>query len=106
VTTLDTVHDILGTLVARYRQDEVLTSVRQIPAREAKFRPVPSWVTRAALATKWPQLLWSLFGFVPSGSACHSGSARENGSDVRDDIYVICKNDVLSRNLSRQLSIV
>jgi DEAD/DEAH box helicase domain-containing protein len=32
-------------LVARYRQDEVLTSVRQISAREAKFRPVPSWVT-------------------------------------------------------------
>jgi DEAD/DEAH box helicase domain-containing protein len=45
VTTLDTVHDILGSLVARYRQDEVLTSVRQIPAREAKFRPVPGWVT-------------------------------------------------------------
>ena len=44
-TTLDTVHDILGTLVARYRRDEVLTSVRQIPAREAKFRPVPGWVT-------------------------------------------------------------
>src|SRR6266567_2250997 len=44
-TTLDTVHDILGILVARYRQDEVLTSVRQIPAREAKFRPVPAWVT-------------------------------------------------------------
>ena len=46
-TTLDTVHDILGTLVARYRQDEVLTSVRQIPARDAKFRPVPAWVTSA-----------------------------------------------------------
>jgi DEAD/DEAH box helicase domain-containing protein len=45
VTTLDTVRDILGTLVARYRQDEVLTAVRQIPAREAKFRPVPNWVT-------------------------------------------------------------
>ena len=44
-TTLDTVHDILGTLVARYRRDEVLTSVRQIPAREVKFRPVPDWVT-------------------------------------------------------------
>lgn len=44
-TTLDTVHDILGTLVARYRRDEVLTSVRQIPAREAKFRPVPDGVT-------------------------------------------------------------
>jgi ATP-dependent helicase YprA (DUF1998 family) len=25
----------------------VLTSVRQIPAREAKFRPVPAWVTSA-----------------------------------------------------------
>ncbi len=47
VTTLDTVHDILGTLVARYRQDEVLTSVRQIPAREAKFQLMPSWVTSA-----------------------------------------------------------
>lgn len=46
-TTLDTVHDILGTLVAHYRQDEVLTLVRQSPAREAKFRPVPIWVTSA-----------------------------------------------------------
>ena len=43
-TTLDTVQEILGTLVARYRTDEVLTSVRQIPAREAKFRPMPGWV--------------------------------------------------------------
>jgi DEAD/DEAH box helicase domain-containing protein len=46
-TTLDTVHEILGALVARYRTDEVLTSVRQIPAREAKFRPMPGWVTSA-----------------------------------------------------------
>ena len=36
-TTLDTVHDILGTLVARYRQDEVLTAVRQIPAEKPSF---------------------------------------------------------------------
>jgi len=43
-TTLDTVQEILGMLVARYRTDEVLTSVRQIPAREAKFRPMPGWV--------------------------------------------------------------
>ena len=43
-TTLDTVHEVLGTLVARYRSDEVLTSVRQIPAREARFRPMPDWV--------------------------------------------------------------
>src|SRR5271167_3629740 len=45
--SLETVHNILGTLVARYRQEEVLTAVRQIPAREAKFRPVPGWVTSA-----------------------------------------------------------
>ncbi len=44
---LDTVQEILGTLVARYRRDEVLTAVRQIPAREAKFRPIPGWVTSA-----------------------------------------------------------
>jgi DEAD/DEAH box helicase domain-containing protein len=47
VAALDTVQEILGTLVARYRKDEVLTAVRQIPAREAKFRPVPGWVTSA-----------------------------------------------------------
>ncbi|MGA3092199.1 MAG: DEAD/DEAH box helicase [Terriglobales bacterium] len=45
--SLETVHNILGSLVARYRQEEVLTAVRQIPARDAKFRPVPGWVTSA-----------------------------------------------------------
>jgi ATP-dependent helicase YprA (DUF1998 family) len=44
---LETVHNILGSLVARYRQEEVLTALRQIPARDAKFRPVPTWVTSA-----------------------------------------------------------
>jgi len=49
-------------LVARYRQEEVLTSVRQIPAREAKFRPVPGWVTSTlsgAYRTKGIQELYS-----------------------------------------------
>jgi DEAD/DEAH box helicase domain-containing protein len=45
--SLETVHNLLGSLVARYRQDEVLTAVRQIPAREAKFRPMSPWVTSA-----------------------------------------------------------
>src|ERR1700745_3963100 len=45
--SIETVHNILGSLVARYRQEEVLTAVRQIPAREAKFRPIPAWVTSA-----------------------------------------------------------
>src|SRR6516225_2473376 len=43
----DAVHNIFGSLVARYRQEEVLTAIRHIPAREAKFRPVPGWVTSA-----------------------------------------------------------
>src|SRR5215472_17429750 len=45
--SLETIHNILGSLVARYRQEEVLTAIRQIPARDPKFRPVPGWVTSA-----------------------------------------------------------
>ena len=45
--SLEAVHTILDSLVARYRQEEVLTTIRQIPAREAKFRPMPVWVTSA-----------------------------------------------------------
>jgi hypothetical protein len=45
--SLEVVHNILGSLIARYRQEEVLTAIRQIPAREAKFRPIPTWVTTA-----------------------------------------------------------
>ncbi len=41
---LETVHQVLTSLVARYHSDEVLTCVRQIPAREATFRPIPDWV--------------------------------------------------------------
>jgi len=43
--SLETIHNILGSLVARYQQEEVLTAVRQIPAREAQFRPISGWVT-------------------------------------------------------------
>jgi len=42
--SLETIHNILGSLVARYRQEEVLTAVRQIPAKEGQFRPMPAWV--------------------------------------------------------------
>ncbi len=42
-TTLETVQEALGALVARYRGDEVLTAVRHIPAREAQFRAMPAW---------------------------------------------------------------
>ncbi len=43
-SALETVQSALSSLVARYRFDEVLTALRRFPAREAQFRPVPSWV--------------------------------------------------------------
>ncbi len=43
-STLDVVQEILSALGGRYRTDEVLTAVKHIPAREAQFRPMPSWV--------------------------------------------------------------
>jgi|HubBroStandDraft_6_1064221.scaffolds.fasta_scaffold27017_2 DEAD/DEAH box helicase domain-containing protein len=49
-TTLETVQEALGALVARYRTDEVLTAVRHIPAREAQFRAMPAWVRRELAA--------------------------------------------------------
>jgi DEAD/DEAH box helicase domain-containing protein len=45
--SLETVHDILASLVARSRQEEVLTAVRHIPAQHGQFRPIPAWVTSA-----------------------------------------------------------
>ena len=46
-SSLETIQKLLGDLVARHHQDEVLTAVREIPARDAKFRPVPGWVASA-----------------------------------------------------------
>src|ERR1022692_2129385 len=43
-STLDIVQEALGALAARYRADEILTAVKHIPARDAQFRPMPSWV--------------------------------------------------------------
>jgi len=44
LSTLDTVEEVLASLAARYHTDEVLTAVKHFPAREAQFRPMPSWV--------------------------------------------------------------
>jgi DEAD/DEAH box helicase domain-containing protein len=48
--TLACVREIVEQLAARDRSGEVLTAVHHIPAREAKFAPMPEWV-RADLAT-------------------------------------------------------
>jgi len=50
--TLDVVQDALAALAGRYRADEVLTSIKHIPAREAQYRPMPDWV-RAELAAAY-----------------------------------------------------
>ena len=42
--TLETVHEALVALSARYRADEVLTAIKHIPAREAEFVAMPGWV--------------------------------------------------------------
>jgi DEAD/DEAH box helicase domain-containing protein len=60
--SLETIQDFLGTLLARYRGDDVLTATRQFPAREAKFHPMPAWVTSAlveAYRTKGIEQLYS-----------------------------------------------
>jgi DEAD/DEAH box helicase domain-containing protein len=43
-STLDRVQEALGALAARCRGDEVLTAVKHIPAREARFQAMPGWV--------------------------------------------------------------
>ena len=42
--TMDIVQDVLLTLAGRYHTDEVLTSIKHIPAREAQYRPMPTWL--------------------------------------------------------------
>src|SRR5581483_5941805 len=59
--SLETVQGILRDLVARHCQDEVLTSVRQIPAREAKFRPIPRWVASALSEAYWAKAIQELY---------------------------------------------
>ena len=84
---LETVHNILDALVARYRQEEVLTAVRQIPARDAQFRPVSAWVTSAlaeAYRSKGIQELYS-----------HQASSAEL---VRDDKNVVVVTPTAGEN--------
>ncbi|HYL62111.1 MAG TPA: DEAD/DEAH box helicase, partial [Candidatus Methylomirabilis sp.] len=44
--TLDVIHEAIEELGARDRAGEVLTAVKHIPAREAKFAAMPEWVRR------------------------------------------------------------
>jgi DEAD/DEAH box helicase domain-containing protein len=50
--TLARVREIVEQLAARDRSGEILTAVRHIPAREAKYAPMPEWV-RAELVSAY-----------------------------------------------------
>src|ERR1700737_1887592 len=52
--TLARVREIVEQLAARDRSGDILTAVRHIPAREAKFAPMPEWV-RAELAAVYAE---------------------------------------------------
>src|SRR5690242_5107621 len=52
--TLARVREIVALLDARDRSGEVLTAVRYIPARQARFAPIPQWV-RAELAAAYAE---------------------------------------------------
>src|ERR1700726_3645488 len=108
VAALDTVQEILGTLVARYRKDEVLTAVRQIPAREAKFRPIPGWVTSAlsaAYAAKGIQELYShqalTAELVHEGKNVAVGTPTASGKNLSYNLPVL--NAVLENTDTRAL---
>jgi DEAD/DEAH box helicase domain-containing protein len=60
--SLATVDEIVALLAERDRSGEVLTAVRQIPAREAQFAAMPPWVRKelaAAYAAKGIEQLYS-----------------------------------------------
>jgi DEAD/DEAH box helicase domain-containing protein len=48
--SLATVEEIVASLAERDRSGEVLTAVRQIPARDAQFAPMPPWVRKELAA--------------------------------------------------------
>jgi DEAD/DEAH box helicase domain-containing protein len=79
-TTIDTVQEVLGALASKYRSDEVLTAIRQIPAREAQFRPMPEWARpelAAAYRAKGIEQLYS-----------HQAAAAELARSGKDFVVV------------------
>jgi DEAD/DEAH box helicase domain-containing protein len=79
-STLDTVQEALGALAARYRGDEVLTSIKHIPAREAEFRPVPEWVCPELAAAYRAKGIGQLYS--------HQAAAAELARARRDFVVV------------------
>ncbi|HUA01041.1 MAG TPA: DEAD/DEAH box helicase [Candidatus Aquilonibacter sp.] len=79
-STLAAFEEALHALAARHHSDEVLTAIRQIPAREAQFRPMPEWVRpelAAAFRAKGIDQLYS-----------HQAAAAESARAGKDFVVV------------------
>jgi DEAD/DEAH box helicase domain-containing protein len=73
-STLETVQEALGALVARYRADEVLTAVKHIPAREARFQAMPAWVRPELAAAYRAKGIEQLYSHqAAAANLAHSG---------------------------------
>ena len=79
-TTIDTVQEALSALAGRYRADEVLTAVRRIPARAAKFEVMPEWVRPELAAAYQGKGIEQLFS--------HQGAAAELARNGKNFVVV------------------
>jgi DEAD/DEAH box helicase domain-containing protein len=79
-TTIDTVQQTLEALAAKYRSDEVLTTIRHIPAREAVFRPMPEWVRPELVAAYRAKGIEQLYS--------HQAAAAELARSAHDFVVV------------------
>jgi DEAD/DEAH box helicase domain-containing protein len=73
-TTLDALQDVLGSLAGRYKTNEVLTAIRHLPAREARFRDMPAWVRPELLEAYRAKGIGQLFSHqAEAAELAHAG---------------------------------
>jgi DEAD/DEAH box helicase domain-containing protein len=78
--TIDTVQEALNALAGRYRTDEVLTAVKHIPARAARFAAMPGWVRPELAAAYCRKSIQSLYS--------HQDAAAELARAGKDFVVV------------------
>src|ERR1700722_12306329 len=78
--TIEPVQDALSALAGRYRTDEVLTAVKHIPARAARFVPMPGWVRPELAAAYRCKGIKDLYA--------HQGAAAELARAGKDFVVV------------------
>src|SRR6202790_2113314 len=72
--TLARVREIVEQLAARDRSGDVLTAVRHIPAREARFAPMPEWVRAELVAAYSDKGVSQLYSHqAAAAAAVHAG---------------------------------